>query len=290
MPSGLLYIITQPRFSRDLSLDRILIIDIDDDIEMCTMLEEYLESEGLDTEVEHEGTAGLKRADQHDLIALDVMLPGINGLELLRQLRSESAARVVLLSARGEEVDRIVGLEIGADDYVSKPFSPRELLARILAILRRTDPQGKRTVPRTAPILISDIEMDFGTRTVPRNGKPITLTAVEFNLLELLLRSAGRVVTREQVAELVLGRNLNSFDRSIDVHVSKLRRKLGNLPSGEKRIRSIRSRRPTCTCALPLVSKWTDAHACRQSRTRNDCNRFFIESCDAVFYPYFPKW
>ncbi len=224
-------------------MDRILIID--DDVEMCTMLKEYLESEGLETEVVHEGTEGLNRAlsGQHDLIVLDVMLPGISGLDLLRQLRSESAARVVLLTARGEEVDRIVGLEVGADDYVSKPFSPRELLARIRAILRRpvTDLPGKRTVPRTAPILLNDIEMDFGTRMVRRNGKPIILTAVEFNLLELLLRSAGRVVTREQVAELVLGRNLNSFDRSIDVHVSKLRRKLGNLPSGEERIRSIRS-------------------------------------------------
>lgn len=224
-------------------MDRILIID--DDVEMCMMLEEYLGSEGLETEVVHEGVAGLKRAlcGQHDLIVLDVMLPGISGLELLRQLRSESAARVVLLTARGEEVDRIVGLEVGADDYVSKPFSPRELLARIRAILRRpvTDPQAKRGVPRTAPILMNDIEMDFGSRTVRRNGKPITLTAVEFNLLELLLRSAGRVVTRGQVAELVLGRNLNSFDRSIDVHVSKLRRKLGNSPSGEERIRSIRS-------------------------------------------------
>jgi two-component system response regulator CpxR len=228
---------------RGVGLDRILLID--DDVEMCTMLAEYLESEGLQTEVVHEGGAGLKRAlsDEHALIVLDVMLPGINGLELLRRLRSESTARVVLLTARGEELDRIVGLEVGADDYVSKPFSPRELLARIRAILRRpvVDPQAKRAVPRTAPILLNDIEMDFGTRTVRRSGKPITLTAVEFNLLELLLRSAGRVVTREQVAELVLGRNLNSFDRSIDVHVSKLRRKLGNLPSGDERIRSIRS-------------------------------------------------
>lgn len=236
-------IMVTPAPRRGVELDRILLID--DDVEMCTMLAEYLDSEGLQTEVVHEGTTGLKRAlsDEHALIVLDVMLPGINGLELLRRLRSESTARVVLLTARGEELDRIVGLEVGADDYVSKPFSPRELLARIRAILRRpvVDPQAKRAVPRTAPILLNDIEMDFGTRTVRRSGAPITLTAVEFNLLELLLRSAGRVVTREQVAELVLGRNLNSFDRSIDVHVSKLRRKLGNLPSGDERIRSIRS-------------------------------------------------
>ena len=224
-------------------MDRILIID--DDVEMCVMLAEYLASEGLQTEIVHEGSAGLKRAlsEEHDLIVLDLMLPGLNGLELLRQLRSKSGARVVLLTAKGEQVDRIIGLEVGADDYVSKPFSPRELLARIRAILRRplVDPQGRSSVPRTAPISLNDIEMDFGTRTVRCGGRPIALTAVEFNLLELLLRSAGRVVTREQVAELVLGRNLNSFDRSIDVHVSNLRGKLGNLPSGEERIRSIRS-------------------------------------------------
>lgn len=224
-------------------MDRILIID--DDLEMCSMLAEYLESEGLRAEVVHEGSAGLKRAlsEEHDLVVLDVMLPGLNGLEVLRQLRSKSGARVVLLTAKGEELDRIIGLEVGADDYVSKPFSPRELLARIRAILRRpvVDPQAQRAVPRTAPILMNDVEMDFGTRTVRCGGRPIELTAVEFNLLELLLRSAGRVVTRGQVAELVLGRNLNSFDRSIDVHVSKLRRKLGNSPSGEERIRSIRS-------------------------------------------------
>lgn len=224
-------------------LDHILIID--DDVEMCAMLAEYLESEGLQPEVVHEGTAGLKRAlsGEHELIVLDVMLPGINGLELLRRLRSESAARVVLLTARGEELDRIVGLEVGADDYVSKPFSPRELLARIRAILRRPviDSQPRRAVPRAAPIIFDDVEMDFERRTVRCSGNLLSLTAVEFDLLELLLRSAGRVVTREQVAELVLGRNLNSFDRSIDVHVSKLRRKLGSSPSGEERIRSIRS-------------------------------------------------
>jgi DNA-binding response OmpR family regulator len=224
-------------------MDRILVID--DDVEMCTMLAEYLESEGLQAEVAHDGKFGLERAlsGEHSLIVLDVMLPGMNGLEVLRRLRAESNARVLLLTARGEEVDRIVGLEVGADDYVPKPFSPRELLARIRAILRRpvTDSGSSRIVPRVAPLVLGDIEMDFAIRSVRCGKKTVTLTAVEFNLLELLLRSAGQVVTREQMAKLVLGRNLAAFDRSVDVHVSKLRQKLGEMPSGVERIKAIRS-------------------------------------------------
>jgi DNA-binding response OmpR family regulator len=225
------------------AMDRILVID--DDVEMCTMLAEYLESEGLHAEVAHDGETGLKRAlsGDHSVIVLDVMLPGMNGLEVLRRLRAESNARVVLLTARGEELDRIVGLEVGADDYVPKPFSPRELLARIRAILRRpvTDPANSRVIPRLAPLVLGDIEMDFATRSVRCGERKLTLTAVEFNLLELLLRSAGQVVTREQMAKLVLGRNLAAFDRSVDVHVSKLRQKLGEMPSGVERIKAIRS-------------------------------------------------
>lgn len=225
------------------AMDRILVID--DDVEMCTMLAEYLESERLHAEVVHDGESGLKRAlsGDHSVIVLDVMLPGMNGLEVLRRLRSVSNARVVLLTARGEELDRIVGLEVGADDYVPKPFSPRELLARIRAILRRpvTDPANNRVIPRLAPLILGDIEMDFATRSVSCGERKLTLTAVEFNLLELLLRSAGQVVTREQMAKLVLGRNLAAFDRSIDVHVSKLRQKLGEMPAGVERIKAVRS-------------------------------------------------
>jgi two-component system response regulator CpxR len=218
-------------------MDRILIVD--DDIEMCTMLAEYLESEGLHAELAHEGKVGLDRAlsGEHSVIVLDVMLPGMNGLEVLRRLRSESNARVVLLTARGEELDRIVGLEVGADDYVPK------LLARIRAIMRRpvSDMGAGRAVPRVAPLVLGDVEMDFATRTVRCRKRPLTLTAVEFNLLELLLRSAGQVVTREQMAKLVLGRNLAAFDRSVDVHVSKLRQKLGEMAPGDERIKAIRS-------------------------------------------------
>jgi two-component system response regulator CpxR len=160
---------------------------------------------------------------------------------LLRRLRTESNARVLLLTARGEEVDRVIGLEVGADDYVPKPFSARELLARIRAILRRpeTGPAAKSRGP--SRIVLGDVEMDKGTHTVRRAGSDVQLTALEFNLLELLLSTAGQVVTRERVATTVLGRQFSPLDRSIDVHVSKLRRKLGLQSSGEERIKSIRS-------------------------------------------------
>jgi len=219
------------------------ILVVDDDVEMCGMLAEYLQSEGLHVETVHNGEQGLKRATsgEHSLIVLDIMLPRINGIELLRRLRTESNVRVLLLTARGEEVDRIIGLEVGADDYVPKPFSARELLARIRAILRR--PETGPTANSRAPsrIVLGDIEMDKGAHTVRRAGFDVELTALEFSLLELLLRTAGNVVTRELVATTVLGRQFSPFDRSIDVHVSKLRRKLGPQSSGEERIKSIRS-------------------------------------------------
>jgi two-component system, OmpR family, response regulator CpxR len=219
------------------------ILVVDDDVEMCGMLAEYLQSEGLQVETVHNGEGGLKRAlsGEHSLILLDIMLPKINGIELLRRLRTESNARVLLLTARGEELDRIIGLEVGADDYVSKPFSARELLARIRAILRRpeTGPAAKPRGPLR--LVLGDVEMDKGARTVTRAGSDVELTALEFNLLELLLSSAGQVITRERVATTILGRRFSALDRSIDVHVSKLRRKLGPQPSGQERIKSIRS-------------------------------------------------
>jgi len=219
------------------------ILVIDDDVEMCGMLVEYFQSEGLQVETVHNGEYGLKRAlsGEHAVIVLDVMLPAINGIELLRRLRTESNARVLLLTARCEEVDRIIGLEVGADDYVCKPFSARELLARIRAILRRpeTEPAAKSRGP--SRIVLGDVEMDMGTHTVRRAGSDIELTALEFNLLELLLRTAGQVVTRERVATTIMGRHFSPLDRSIDVHVSKLRRKLGRQSRGQERIKSIRS-------------------------------------------------
>ena len=171
-----------------------------------------------------------------------VMLPGGSGFELLKALRHDSAVPVLLLTARGEAVDRILGLEIGADDYLAKPFDPRELVARIRAVLRRTreTAAGAGRGEQDEILKSSGIELSLGTRNVTFAGEPVDLTSVEFNVLELLLRHAGSVVTREQIAEVALGRPLNAFDRSVDVHVSRLRKKLAGFPGTDDLIRPIR--------------------------------------------------
>jgi len=223
-------------------MDRVLIID--DDFELCSLVSEYLEPEGFRVESVHDGETGLQRAQNGNylLVILDVMLPGMSGFDVLRRIRATSRIPVLLLTARGEDVDRIVGLEIGADDYLPKPFNPRELVARIRAVLRRTsaDPKGVGT-PRPPEILrIGDIELDPATRTVKHGGEPVDLTSVEFNLLEVLLREAGRVVTREELVSAVLSRKFSPFDRSIDMHVSKVRKKLGDLNGDVEHIKTVR--------------------------------------------------
>ena len=223
-------------------MDRVLIID--DDFELCSLVSEYLEPEGFRVESVHDGETGLQRAQNGNylLVILDVMLPGMSGFDVLRRLRATSRIPVLLLTARGEDVDRIGGLEIGADDYLPKPFNPRELVARIRAVLRRTsaDPKGVGT-PRPPEILrIGDIELDPATRTVKHGGEPVDLTSVEFNLLEVLLREAGRVVTREELVSAVLSRKFSPFDRSIDMHVSKVRKKLGDLNGDVEHIKTVR--------------------------------------------------
>jgi len=223
-------------------MDRILIID--DDFELCSLVTEYLAAEGFRVESVHDGETGLKRATAggYLLVILDVMLPGMSGFDVLRRLRATSRIPVLLLTARGEDVDRIVGLEIGADDYLPKPFNPRELVARIRAILRRSAADRKAVgSPRPPEILhIGDIELDPATRTVCHAGQPVELTSVEFNLLEVLLREAGRVVTREQLVSAVLSRKFSPFDRSIDMHVSKVRKKLGDMNGDEEHIKTVR--------------------------------------------------
>jgi two-component system, OmpR family, response regulator CpxR len=215
------------------------ILIIDDDVELCELVGEYLTREGFEVEAVHNGDKGLERAlsGDHALIVLDLMLPGMMGLDLLRRLRSESRTPVLILTARGEDVDRIVGLEIGADDYLAKPFNPRELLARVRAILRRSQGGPASSV---APVTVGDVELDPGARTVTRDGEPLELTAVEFSLLEALMRAAGQVVTREYLAQTVLGRRFVAYDRSIDMHVSKLRKKLGTQPGDGERIKTVR--------------------------------------------------
>jgi two-component system response regulator CpxR len=222
-------------------MDRILVID--DDVELCALVGEYLEPEGFQIESVYDGNRGLERAlsGDHRLVVLDVMLPGMNGFDVLRKIRNTSRIPVLLLTARGEDVDRIVGLEIGADDYLPKPFNPRELVARIRAVLRRSQ-AGEKTAGAAIPDIlhVGDIELDPATRTVRHHGQPVELTSVEFNLLHVLLREAGRVVTRERLVDEVLSRKFSPFDRSIDMHVSKVRKKLGDTDNGADHIKTVR--------------------------------------------------
>jgi DNA-binding response OmpR family regulator len=212
---------------------------IDDDAELSKLLEEYLQSEQLRLESAHDGPSGLEKAlSTHPaVVVLDVMLPGMSGLDVLKQLRQKSAVPVLMLTARGSELDRILGLELGADDYLPKPFNPRELVARLRAILRRTNSTG---VPSGHPLHLADVELHPESRSVSRGGQPVTLTGAEFDLLHTFLRSPGKIISREDLTQAALGRPMSAMDRSIDVHVSNLRRKLGPYDGEQERIKAIR--------------------------------------------------
>ena len=216
-------------------MDRVLIID--DDVELCELLAARMSDEGFEIEAVHDGARGLERvlSREHSLVVLDLMLPAMSGLDVLRRVREQSPIAVLILTARGEDVDRILGLEIGADDYLPKPFNPRELIARIRAILRRT----VRVAAGTHPLIVGDLRLDPASREVTIQGHLIPLTSAEFALLEVLMQHAGRIVTREELTESVLGRKLGPFDRVIDVHVSNIRKKLGT-SHGVERIKAIR--------------------------------------------------
>jgi two-component system response regulator CpxR len=214
------------------------ILLVDDDVELCELLADYLGAEGFEVEPAHAGDAGLERAltGDHELVILDVMLPGLPGFEVLRRLRETSSVPVVMLTARGDEVDRIVGLELGADDYLPKPFNPRELAARIRAVLRRAEP-----APDGGGVLAAgDLVVDLGERSVRVAGAEIAVTGVEFALLEALVRSAGSVVSRDELSRAALDRRASALDRSLDVHISNLRRKLGPAAGGGERIKTVR--------------------------------------------------
>lgn len=217
------------------------ILVIDDDRELCELLRDYLGAEGFTVEAAHDGEEGAQRALQGPwgLIVLDVMLPKLNGFDVLRRIRSGSETPVLMLTARGDEIDRIVGLEMGADDYLPKPFNPRELVARLRAIQRRAA-SAALAVPAPESLLAGDILLDPGTRSVSRAGVKIDVTSVEFSVLEVLLRMAGTVISREELCLQALGRRLSYQDRSIDVHVSSLRKKLGPAEGGGERIKSVR--------------------------------------------------
>jgi DNA-binding response OmpR family regulator len=212
---------------------RVLIID--DDERLAGMLSDYLGAGGLRVQVRSTGAAGLAVAQDCDVVVLDLGLPDMDGLEVCRRLREQSAVPILMLTARGEDTDRIVGLELGADDYLGKPFNPRELLARLRAILRRL---GEGAGPSL--LRFGRLEIDPGSRAVRLDGAPRTLTSAQFDLLLALARNAGRVLSRERLMDLARGTDLEAFDRSIDVCVSRLRAALEDEPAKPRRIITVR--------------------------------------------------
>jgi two-component system OmpR family response regulator/two-component system response regulator CpxR len=211
---------------------------VDDDVELVGMLGDYLAREGYLTTMVHDGESGAREAlsGRYDIAVLDVMMPGMSGIDVLRRIRAVSKMPVLMLTAKGDDMDRIVGLELGADDYVPKPCLPRELLARVRAILRRTESTAETTV---APIVVGALCVRPGLRRVEWGGQAVELTSTEFNLVEVLARNAGRPVSKGELSEQALGRPLARFDRSIDVHLSSIRHKLGNLPDGRSCIQTV---------------------------------------------------
>jgi two-component system, OmpR family, response regulator len=217
----------------------LLVLLVEDDRRLGALTREYLESHGVSVTVVEDGRRGLDEAlhGRWDAVLLDLMLPGMDGLEVCRELRARSDLPVIILTARGEEADRVMGLELGADDYVAKPFSPRELLARLRAVVRRA--KG-RAGPARGLLRVGGLIVDPGARRVSLDGRDVALTGYEFALLEALARRAGRVLSREQLMELARGSAEEAFDRSIDVHVSRLRQKLGDDPKRPRLIKTVR--------------------------------------------------
>ncbi|WP_251358313.1 response regulator transcription factor [Kangiella sp. TOML190] len=214
----------------------------DDDIELCQLLSEYLGNEGFGIELAHDGASAAKLIlnQEFDLMVLDVMLPNLNGFEVLKEVRKESQIPILMLTARGDEIDRIVGLELGADDYIGKPCNPRELTARIRSILRRTENIYQAKNKKLESIHIADVYINPAAREVLQDNATVKLTATEFDILYLLMSQAGQLVDRDQLSESCLGRKLEPYDRSIDMHISNLRRKLGTDDKGDERIKTVR--------------------------------------------------
>ncbi|MGD9627667.1 MAG: response regulator [Pyrinomonadaceae bacterium] len=220
-------------------MSKVLIID--DDEELCELVSEYLGVEGFETAVVNDGASGLEaaRSGKYDLAILDVMLPKMNGFEVLKNLRTDSSLPVLMLTARGDDMERIVGLETGADDYLPKPFNPRELVARLRAIMRRVAGDGGDAA--SEKIVVDDIELSEASRSAKLNGEEIVLTSVEFDLLKHLLLEAGKIIKKEDLSIRVLDRELSPYDRSLDMHISNLRKKLGHRDDGSERIKTVRS-------------------------------------------------
>ena len=226
---------------------------VDDDRELCQMLTEYLDAEHFEVKSVHDGGDALNELQAHDfeILILDVMLPSVGGFDVLRKLGASHTTPILMLTARGDDIDRIVGLELGADDYLSKPFNPRELVARIRAILRRANSRaGKVNVPDE--LVVGPITLNTGTHLVHVLGAAVPLTGAEFRVLELLMRSAGQVISREAMTEQALGRKLVAYDRSIDTHISNLRRKLDLEVGKNPEIKNVRGSGYTLTWARSL--------------------------------------
>ena len=223
-------------------MSRILLVD--DDKELCELLQEFLELEGFDVDLCHDGQSALKKGlnTDYDVIVLDVMMPKLNGFDTLRELRGECNTPVLMMTARGDEIDRIVGFEMGADDYLPKPCSPRELVARLKAIIRRVglDKSTDNKPQLTDHLIIGDLELFTTAHRVLCNGVSLELTHTEFSLLLVLMQQLGQLVSKEDLMRKALNRKLGPFDRSIDMHLSNLRRKLGPYPNGNARIKTVR--------------------------------------------------
>lgn len=220
---------------------RLLIAD--DDIELCDLLQDYLQREGFTVDLAHDGQEAIQNIvnRRYALLILDVMLPQKNGFDVLRELRQKTDLPILMLTARGDQVDRIVGLEMGADDYIPKPCDPRELVARIRAVLRRIHSSLNNNAQAAGETMqIGDITLNTSTLDLFKEGKRIDVTTTEFSILHQLLTHAGRPVSKEELTQRCLGRRLTPYDRSIDVHISNLRKKLGQTADGQDRIRSIR--------------------------------------------------
>ncbi|NWF36237.1 response regulator transcription factor [Mariprofundus sp. KV] len=216
------------------------ILMIDDDIELCELMQRFLAGEGFEIACAHNGNSGLEQARTNDfeLLILDIMMPGKNGMDVLRELRGFSTVPVIMLTGRGEEMDRIIGLELGADDYLPKPCNPRELAARIRAILRRTEQQPEQKSSSTHQF--GNIEWQPQSRTISESGIALDLTATEYNILVALMEKAGEVVSKQELSKVALRKHYGPFDRTLDVHIGHLRKKLAPLASDQPRIKTVR--------------------------------------------------
>jgi len=217
------------------------ILLIDDDRELCELMSRFLVSEGFDVSCEYDGVSGLSRLkqDQFELAVIDIMMPKKNGMDLLRELRQSSSLPVIMLTARGEEMDRILGLELGADDYMPKPCNPRELAARIRAVLRRSDAQQENDDKQNTRF--GSLEWHPQSRTITEHGEPVDLTATEYNILTVLMQHAGEVVSKYELSQAALGKRHGPFDRTLDVHIGHLRKKISATDNTEARIKTVRS-------------------------------------------------